>query len=48
MLHLLMIKFKNIKWANFLSTGAQFTEVRFDKSPTTLIIGEMVQVSLLF
>ena len=34
------IKFKAIRWANFLSTGAQFTEVRFDKSPTTLIIGE--------
>jgi DNA repair exonuclease SbcCD ATPase subunit len=35
-----MIKFKVIRWANFLSTGAQPTEVRFDKSPTTLIIGE--------
>jgi DNA repair exonuclease SbcCD ATPase subunit len=35
-----MIKFKTIRWQNFLSTGAQFTEVRFDKSPTTLIIGE--------
>jgi len=35
-----MIKFKTIRWANFLSTGAQFTEVRFDKSPTTLIVGE--------
>ena len=35
-----MIKFKVIRWANFLSTGAQFTEVKFDKSPTTLIIGE--------
>ena len=34
------IKFKVIRWANFLSTGAQPTEVRFDKSPTTLIIGE--------
>ena len=35
-----MIKFKTIRWQNFLSTGAQPTEVRFDKSPTTLIIGE--------
>jgi len=35
-----MIKFKVIKWQNFLSTGAQPTEVRFDKSPTTLIVGE--------
>lgn len=35
-----MIKFKVIRWKNFLSTGAQFTEVRFDKSPTTLIVGE--------
>jgi len=35
-----MIKFKVIRWQNFLSTGAPFTEVKFDKSPTTLIIGE--------
>ena len=35
-----MIKFKTIRWQNFLSTGAQPTEVRFDKSPTTLIIGD--------
>jgi DNA repair exonuclease SbcCD ATPase subunit len=35
-----MIKFKVIRWQNFLSTGAQFTEVKFNKSPTTLIIGE--------
>jgi len=35
-----MIKFKVIRWQNFLSTGAQPTEVRFDKSPTTLIVGE--------
>ena len=35
-----MIKFKTIRWANFLSTGSQFTEVRFDNSPTTLIVGE--------
>lgn len=35
-----MIKFKTIRWRNFLSTGAQFTEVKLDKSPTTLIVGE--------
>jgi len=35
-----MIKFKVIRWQNFLSTGAHPTEVRFDKSPTTLIVGE--------
>ena len=35
-----MILFKSIKWRNFLSTGAQFTEVHFNKSPTTLIVGE--------
>ena len=35
-----MIVFKSIKWRNFLSTGAQFTEVHFNKSPTTLIVGE--------
>ena len=35
-----MIKFKVIRWKNFLSTGAQFTEVFLDRSPTTLIVGE--------
>ena len=35
-----MILFKTVRWKNFLSTGAQFTEVKLDKSPTTLIIGE--------
>lgn len=35
-----MIKFKTIKWSNFLSTGAQPTVVLFDKSPSTVIIGE--------
>ena len=35
-----MIHFKNIRWKNFLSTGNQFTEVQFDKAPTTLIVGE--------
>ena len=35
-----MIKFKTVRWKNFLSTGAQFTEVKLDRSPTTLIVGE--------
>ena len=35
-----MLKFKVIRWRNFLSTGAQFIEVRLDKDPTTLIVGE--------
>ena len=32
--------FSCLRWRNFLSTGAQFTEVRLDKSPTTLVLGE--------
>ncbi len=35
-----MIKFKVIRWKNFLSTGAQATEVYLDRSTTTLIVGE--------
>ena len=35
-----MLKFKSIRWKNFLSTGSQFTEVKLDRAPTTLIIGE--------
>jgi len=34
------IHFKVIRWANFLSTGSQSTEVILDSSPTTLIVGE--------
>ena len=34
-----MIRFKKIKWKNFLSTGNQWTEIDFEKSSTTLIIG---------
>ena len=34
-----MILFKKIKWRNFLSTGAHFTEIDFTKSTNTLIIG---------
>jgi DNA repair exonuclease SbcCD ATPase subunit len=35
-----MIRFTKIKWKNFLSTGAQFTEVKLDETQTTLVIGE--------
>ena len=35
-----MIKFTSIRWKNFLSTGAQFTEVKLNYSSTTLIVGE--------
>ena len=34
-----MIIFKSVKWRNFLSTGASFTEINFQRSPNTLIIG---------
>lgn len=35
-----MILFQKVKWKNFLSTGAHFTEIKFTKSPNTLIIGQ--------
>ena len=35
-----MIIFKKISWSNFLSTGDASTTVSFDRTPTTLIIGE--------
>ena len=34
-----MITFNTIAWKNFLSTGDQFTEIEFDKYPSTLIQG---------
>jgi len=34
-----MIVFQKIRWKNFLSTGANWTEVSFTKSTNTLIIG---------
>ena len=34
-----MILFRKIKWKNLLSTGNHFTELQFDKSPNTLIVG---------
>lgn len=35
-----MIEFKSVKWRNFLSTGNDFTEIKLNKSPTTLIVGQ--------
>ena len=35
-----MIKFKYVRWKNFLSTGNQPIEIQLDKNPPTLIIGE--------
>ena len=35
-----MIQFKSCKWKNFLSTGDEFIEVKLDRSPTTLIVGQ--------
>ena len=35
-----MILFQTIRWKNFLSTGASFTEINFTKSTNTLIIGQ--------
>ena len=35
-----MIHFKSCKWKNFLSTGDEFIEIKLDKSPTTLIVGQ--------
>ena len=32
--------FKSCKWKNFLSTGDAFTEIKLNKSPTTLIVGQ--------
>jgi DNA repair exonuclease SbcCD ATPase subunit len=34
-----MIIFQKVRWKNFLSTGTSFTEINFQKSPNTLIIG---------
>jgi DNA repair exonuclease SbcCD ATPase subunit len=34
-----MIIFNTIRWKNFLSTGNQFTEIKLDVSPSTLIQG---------
>ena len=34
-----MIIFQKVRWKNFLSTGNTFTEIDFQRSPNTLIIG---------
>ena len=34
-----MIIFQKVRWKNFLSTGAAFTEINFTRSTNTLIIG---------
>ena len=34
-----MITFEKVRWKNFLSTGAYFTEISLTKSPNTLVIG---------
>jgi len=34
-----MIEFEKLRWKNFLSTGNNFTEINFQESPTTLIVG---------
>ena len=35
-----MIKFKEIRYKNFLSSGDNFTSIQFDKTSTTLIVGQ--------
>lgn len=35
-----MILFKTIRWQNFLSTGNQFTEIKLNRSKSTLVVGE--------
>ena len=34
-----MIRFKEVNWKNFLSTGDKWTEVDLDKSKSTLVVG---------
>jgi hypothetical protein len=35
-----MVKFKNVRYKNFLSYGNAFTEIWLDYKPTTVLIGE--------
>jgi DNA repair exonuclease SbcCD ATPase subunit len=35
-----MIKFKKLRWKNFLSTGNVMTEIHLDRSPSTIITGD--------
>lgn len=34
-----MITFRELRYKNFLSTGNKFTEIKLDRSPTTLVVG---------
>ena len=34
-----MILFETIRWKNFLSTGNQFSEIKFNQNASTLITG---------
>ena len=35
-----MIKFKSVRWKNFLSTGNNETKIELDSSPSTLVVGQ--------
>lgn len=35
-----MIKFKAVRWKNFLSTGNDTIEIQLDRTPSTLIVGQ--------
>jgi DNA repair exonuclease SbcCD ATPase subunit len=35
-----MLHFNMIQWKNFLSTGNVYTKIQFDRSPSTVIVGE--------
>ena len=35
-----MIRFHNVRWQNFLSSGNTWTEIQLDRSPNTLVVGE--------
>jgi len=35
-----MIKFKSVRWKNFLSTGNDTIEIQLDRTPSTLIVGQ--------
>jgi DNA repair exonuclease SbcCD ATPase subunit len=35
-----VLKFHTLRWKNFLSTGNVFTEIKLDRSPTTIITGD--------
>lgn len=35
-----MIRFKTLRWKNFMSTGDKFTEIQLNKTSSTLIVGQ--------